>query len=146
MPKRLGVDTIQRERVEVNIQVERRAEALDESNRAALLGPDSPLPLHPPSKLREQGSEEGAKHGARELRVVGTAVTEGIGQRKHPLPNRDLGQDSIDQVRGGICHSTSAAGRAETAALAREGNQAVMAAVVAVETEEAVRQNAAAKE
>ena len=49
-------------------------------------------------------------------------------------------------MRGGIGHSTSAAGRAEAAALAREGNQAIVATVVAVETEEAVRQNAAAKE
>ncbi len=102
--------------------------------------------MNPPSKLREQGSDEGAKHGARELRVVGAAIAEGIGQRKHPLPNRDLGQNSVDQVRGGIDHPTSAARRAEAATLARECNQAVMAAVVAVETEEAVRQNAAAKE
>ena len=49
-------------------------------------------------------------------------------------------------MRGSIGHSTSAAGRTEAAALAREGDQAVVAAVVAVETEKAVRQDAAAKE
>lgn len=49
-------------------------------------------------------------------------------------------------MRGGIRHATPAARRAETAALAGKRDQAVLATVVAVESEEAVRQDAATQE
>ena len=130
----------------MNVQVERQAEALDEGDGAALLGPEVPLLSRASSNLREQGSDEGAKHGAREPRVVGTPIAEWIGQREHPLPNRHLGQDSINQVRGGIRHAAPAARWAEATTLARERNQAVVATVVTVESEEAVREDAATKE
>ena len=130
----------------MDVQIERRAEALDESDGTALLGPGIPLLSRAPAKLGEQGSDEDAEDLAGELRVVGTAVSEWIGQRQHPLANRHLWQDSIDQVRGGIRHAAPAARGTEATALAREGHQAVVAALVAVQSQEAVGQDAAAKE
>ncbi len=120
MGERVGIDAVQREGVKVDIQVERRTastrrvrcasraklgrETLDEGHRAALLGAQVPLPSRTSAKLCEQGSDECAKPGARELRVVGTAVSE----RQHPLADRDLGQHAIDELRSGLGHASAA--------------------------------------
>lgn len=143
---RVGVDAVERQRVEVDVQIERRAEALDEADGAALLRANAPLPPRAPAQLREQGPDEGAQHLAREPRVVGAAVTEWVGQREHPLTDRHLRQHAIDEVSRRICHATPATRRTEAAALAREGDEAVVAALVAVEPKEAVCENATAKE
>jgi len=113
---------------------------------AALLGPEVPPLSLASSKLREQGADESAKHGASERRVVGTAVSERIGQCEHPLADRHLGQHAIDEMRGRVRHATSAARRAKAATLARERDQAVVAAAVAVQAQEAVREHTAAQE
>jgi len=51
----------------------------------------------------------------------------------------------VDQVRGGVGHPAPAAGRAEAAVLAGEGNQAVEAAVVAAQARESVCEDPAAQ-
>ena len=132
--------------MEVQVQIERRPEALDEGDRSALLGANIPLPPHTPAKLREQGADEGAQDFAREPRVVGAAIAERIRERENPLPNGRFGQHAIDEVCRRIRHATSAARGAEAAALARESDQAIVAARVAVESKEAVCENATAKE
>jgi hypothetical protein len=147
--ERVRVDAVQGEGVEVEVQIERRAElpeTLDEGDGTALLGPEIPLRSRTSSKLCEQGADEGAEHGARDRCVVGTAVPEQIGQCEHPLPNRYPGQHAIDEMRGGVRHATPAARRAEAAALAGKRKQAVVTTVVAVESKEAVRQDAATQE
>ena len=45
-----------------------------------------------------------------------------------------------------VCHPAAAARRTETAALAREGDEAVVATGIAVHTQESMREHAAAKE
>jgi hypothetical protein len=117
LANRVGVDAVQRQRVEVNVQVERRAEALDEGDGAALLRANAPLPSRASAKLREQGTDEGAKHFARELRVVGAAVAECVGERENPLPHRRFRQHAIDQMRRRIRHATSTTRWTEAAAL-----------------------------
>jgi hypothetical protein len=64
-------------------------------------------------------------------------------EREHPLPHGDGGKDAVDEVRGGVRHAASSAARAETAPLAAEGDEEIAAAVVAMETQEAVREDAA---
>ncbi len=91
----------------------------------------------------EDGSQEGAQDLAREPRIPGAAIAKRIGQREHPLPDRDLGQHPIDEMGRGVGHAAAAAGGAEAAAFAREGDQAVVAAGVAVDAEEPMGEHAA---
>ncbi len=133
MPDGVRVGAVQGEGVEVEVQVQRRPEALDASHRAALIRSHSPSSPNAPAKLCEERAQEGSQHLARELRVVGTAITKGVGKREHPLPDRYLREDAIHEVRGGIRHASPATGRAEAAALARKGYEAIVPAVVTVE-------------
>ena len=146
LAERLGVDAVQREGVEVEVQVVRRAEPLDEGDGAALLGANAPPPSCASAKLREQGTNEGAKDFAREPRVVGAAEAERVGEREHPLTDRHLGQNTVDQMRSRIRHTASSAGRTEAAALARECDQAIVSAPITAESEEAVCEDATAEE
>jgi len=54
-----------------------------------------------------------------------------------------VGEDAVDEVRGGVDHATSPAGRTEAAALAREGDELVAQAARAVHAREAVGEQAA---
>ncbi len=56
------------------------------------------------------------------------------------------GQEGIDRLRGGLGHPAAAAGGAESAPLAGEGDQAIQTAGVAVDPDEAVGQDAAVEE
>jgi len=78
------------------------------------------------STLRESRTNEGAQHLTGELRVVRTSVAERVRERQHPLPKRDRGQDAIDPVRRRICHAASSVPWTQAAAVAREGDQAVV--------------------
>jgi hypothetical protein len=59
------------------------------------------------------------------------------------LADGHLGQDAIDELCGGVGHASAAAGRAEATPLAREGDEAIVAASVAVDPQEAVGQDPA---
>jgi len=67
-------------------------------------------------------------------------------QGQHPLPNRGIGEDPIDQTGGTLGHATSTAARAEAAPLAREDQEPVVAATGATDPGEPARQPAAAQE
>ena len=66
-----------------------------------------------------------------------------FGHRQHPLAKRDSGQDVVDHVGGGLDHATGGAGRTDVAALARKGDQEIVAAAGAVHTGKTVGQDAA---
>jgi len=142
----VGVDAVESERMEMEIEIHRRAKALDEGDRAALLGSNPPVLSAAPAQLGEKGPHEGAEHLARELRVVGAAVAERVRKREHPLPDRNLGQNAVGEMRGGISHATAAAGGAEAAPFAGEGHEAVAATVVAAQAQKTVGEDAAAQE
>ena len=61
-----------------------------------------------------------------------------IGQREHPLPDRNLGKHPVDEVGVGVGHAAAATRRTEAATLAREGHEPVVAAGVAVDAEESM--------
>ena len=67
-------------------------------------------------------------------RAVPTAMSDGY-----------LGQHAVDEVRGGVGHAAPAAGGAEAAALAREGDETLELALVAAQAKEAVGRDAAAQ-
>jgi hypothetical protein len=115
---------------------------LNERDRAALPGLNSPVVSRTPPEFSEKRPHEGAEHLARESRVVRTAVAE----REHPLADRDFGQNAINEVCREIRHAVAAATGAKAPAFAREGDEAVEAAIVAVQAQEAMGEDAAAQE
>jgi hypothetical protein len=70
-------------------------------------------------------------------------LTELEREREHPLSHGDGGEDAIDEVRGGVRPAASSAARADAAALATEGDEEIPTAVVAMESQEAVGEEAA---
>ena len=87
--------------MEVEVRVQGGAEALDEGDGAALAARDAPPMSRAPAELGEERAEEGAKHLAREPRVVEAAVAERIGERKDPLAHRLIGQMEA-RMTGGL--------------------------------------------
>ena len=121
-------------------------EALYERDGAALWRSHFPVLSRAPPEFGEEGTQEGAEHFARESRVVGTAITERVWKREHPLADRDFGQNAVDEVCRGLRHAVTAATWAKAPAFAREGDQAVEAAIVAAQAQEAMGEDAAAQE
>jgi hypothetical protein len=119
--------------------------ALDECDGAALPGLNSPIVSCPPPEFSEKRPQEGAKGFAREPRVVRTAITKLVWKREHPLADWDFGQNAIDEVCRGFGHAVAAATWAKAPAFARERNEAVEAAIIAVKAQEAMSENAAAQ-
>ena len=135
---------------------------MDECNGAALWGLHFPGLSRTSPELGEEGTQEDAKDLAREFRVVGTAISERVGKREHPLADRDFGQNAVDEVCRGIpakqsfaCiavatlplgHAVAAATGAKAPTFAREGGEAVEAAIVAAQAQEAMGEDAAAQE
>jgi hypothetical protein len=87
--------------MDVEVLIEGGAEALDEGDGAALVARDAPPMSRAPAELGEERAEEGAKHLAREPRVVEAAVAERIGERKDPLAHRLIGQMEA-RMTGGL--------------------------------------------
>ena len=69
--------------------------------RWASLAANAPPMSRAPAELGEERAEEGAKHLAREPRVVEAAVAERIGERKDPLARRLIGQMEA-RMTGGL--------------------------------------------
>jgi hypothetical protein len=99
-----------------------------------------------PPQLGEQRSQECAKNLARERAIVGAAVAKGVGQREYPLTDRHHREHAVHEVRRGVGHAPAATRRAEAAPLARERHESIVAALVAAQAQEAVREEAAAQE
>lgn len=78
--------------------------------------------------------------------VVGDAVAQVVGQAQDPLAQGSVGHDAVDEVGGQAGHALATAGGAEAAALAGEGDEAVVTAAVAVHAGEAVGEDAAVEE
>ena len=77
--------------------------------------------------------------GLTELRRrLAMAVHESLGERHHPLADRLLGQDVVDEMRGGLGHAACAAARAEAAAFATERHELLMPAGLALDAQESV--------
>ena len=140
------VDTVEHERVEVDVQVEGIPETLHERDRSALSTRDAPMFPRTAPERSEDRMHEDCEDGARELGVIGQAIAESEGEREHPLADGDHREDAIDQVRRRICHAAPTARWTESAALARERDHAVETAAVAVNAQKAMRQHATAKE
>ncbi len=144
--RRAGVDAARHERVEVDVPIQRVAEALHEGDGASLGASDAPMAVRPSAQGGKHGAHEDPEHVPRKGCVVGEPVAKLPRKGEDPLAGGDLGEDPVEQMRGGVGHAAAAAGGAEAAAFAREGDHAIEAAVVAGHADEAVGEDAAAQE
>jgi hypothetical protein len=129
----------------MDVQVQRRTEALEESHGAALLGTQVPVLPNAPAQLREERLQERAQDLAREAGVVGAAVAQGVGEGEDPLAHRHLGEHAVDEVRGSVGHAAAAARGTEAAAFAGERHEPIVPTRVAVQAQKAVGEDPAAK-
>jgi hypothetical protein len=90
-------------------------------------------------------AEQDPEHGAGENRVVVEEGADPLGDGEHPLAVRRPRQDLVVQVGGDLDHPPGVAGRADAAALAGEGHEALGGAVVTTDAGEAVGEDAAAR-
>ena len=86
------------------------------------------------------------QHFPDQTRVESKTIAQAERKRQHPLPDRHFEENPVHKMGGGVSHATAAARRAKSSTLARKGNDLVLAAVVTVNTQEAVGQDAALKE
>lgn len=74
------------------------------------------------------GVQKTVKNGVLQLGVV-EVIAQAFGERDHPLPHRQVRKDMIDEMRRNFGHAPGGVGRAHAAALARVGDDEVVAAV-----------------
>ena len=72
-------------------------------------------------------------------------LPERIRKREYPLPNGDLGEDTIDEVSGCVCHAATPTRGTEPPTFARESDEPIMATRITMHTQESVGQDAALK-
>jgi hypothetical protein len=85
-------------------------------------------------------------HRRDELRLRCQQQAQRDRQRQDPLAHWDVWNDVVHQVRRGLRHAARTARGAEPAALAAEGQQLVVTAIAAAQSQEALRQDAALEE
>jgi hypothetical protein len=141
--RRARVDPVEHERVEVGREIECRTEALDESDRAALSPPNPEQLPSAPTLIGKDRPQEATENLGGELRTPGTAIAERIRKREDPLPHRHFGKNVVDEMSCAISHAASAAGRTEAPTFAREGDQPIVTASIAVDAKKAVSRDAA---
>ena len=102
----LAEDTVEHERVEVDVQLQAAAEALDHGHGAGLALRDAVRP-HGARVAGEQPAGIHAQHGAAQGVIPRQSVAQAIRQRQDPLAHRDLWQAAqrLDAALGGAgCH------------------------------------------
>jgi hypothetical protein len=107
--------------VEVDVEVQRAAEALDQGDRTGL----GRLTRKPRllDQVRGYAAVDDAEHSAHDLGAAREQEAQRIGDAQHPLAHRLLGKHLVDQQCSTLRHAPGAATRAEAAAFAAEGDQ-----------------------
>ena len=111
--------SVQHERVNVHVQVQGCAKALDNGHRAAAAIHHTAI-LGLTTQPAEHGAQIDRDHGPAERVVPRQQVAKTRGQGQDELTDRDVREHVIDQVRGTIGHAATATARTEPAPLARE--------------------------
>jgi len=70
---------------------------------------------------------------------------EALGHREDPLPGGEIGQHVVGEVSGKLGHAPGVAGGADPSALAGEGDQSLVAAILTASPSEPVGEDAAAQ-
>jgi hypothetical protein len=136
-----GEDAVEDDQVEVEMRVERRAEAVQEADSSEL-GVGGRTGTRATDGGADRAQED-PEDGACDVRVVMQEGTQALGEREDPLPRRKMRQHVIREVRGEFRHAARVAGGADSSALARERDQALVTTVLAASPGEPVGEDAA---
>ena len=128
------VDAVKVHDVEVQVQLERRAEPLDRRDGARLPRPSTALR---PVKPRD-APERDLQHTLSEIRTPSEEPAAAPRYRQDPLARRRPGDHPVNPVRRLLGHPSPEAARAEASRLAREEHAAVVLAILALEPGEAL--------
>ncbi len=137
------VHAVEPQHVEVNIQVQRAAEALDQGHHAALRR----IPRHAGLIGKPTGDHalHDAQHRANGFWLAGEQETQGVRKAQHPLPHRPRAEHLVHQMPRRLGHAPRAAAGAEAALLAGIRHQPLGTTVLADHAQEAVLEHAAAQ-
>ena len=128
---------VEEQRVAVHVELEARAKALDHRHRAGVaVGP--PGAPRPPAIPAEHGPHEHPDDGPTERVVEGEPVAQPVRDGEDPLPDRDPGQDRLDEIRRLLRHPPAAATGADRAAFAGQRQEALERTVVAPDPQKAM--------
>jgi hypothetical protein len=141
----LAEDAVQHESMEMDVELEAAAEALDDCQRARLAALDA-VGARRARIERDEGAGKHAQHGAAQGMIPGQTVAQAIGERQDPLTYRHVREHLLDECSGVFGHAAPATARAEATALAREGQKAFEGAVGAPKPRETVGEHAAGEE
>jgi len=136
---------VDRQRVEVHVQVQRATKALDDRDRtsAAVAMTRCAGSL---SVEALQGTRVDREHRAAEAVVPSKPIAKLEGKAQYPLSNRGPREHVVDEMRRALGHPAAAAARAEAAAFAGERNQPIGATVSTAKPGKPMREHAAAHE
>jgi len=130
---------VQHQRVDVDVEIHRPTEALDDGDTAAAwigetLGacPGTQVPLDRP--VQQPGDPPA------QVVVPGQQVPDPVRHTQGPLADRHVGEDVVDEVRSTFGHAPTATARTDTSPLARERDQSLGSAVATPEPREATGQ------
>jgi hypothetical protein len=138
-------DAIEHEGVDVDVQIQRPPEPLNDGHGTGtrLLGAGSA------GMVFQQAEHRAQKHGSHtptQVVVPCEPVAHPVREAQHPLPDGDVRDDAIDQMRGAFGHAAATAARTQRPALARERHELVVAAFTAATPREPARQAPAPEE
>lgn len=140
-----GEDAVEKDGVEVNIEVQTAAEALDQRDGSGRAAFDAVELLGARPVRSERDFDEDAAERGENVRLERGEPAELMRERQDELADRDVGEDSIDEVGTGVGHSPTRAARADAAGLAAEGDEEIVAARIAVASKKAVGEDSAAE-
>ena len=138
-------DAIEEERMEMNVQTEAAAEALNDGHASGASALD-PVPAGAVTLEAEQRTHIHADHRARQRVIPRQKIAKTVREAQHPLAHGYPRQHFVDETRGRFGHAPAAAARTEAPPFAGERYKSLERAVGAPEAREAVRQHAAGQE
>jgi hypothetical protein len=112
----LDQQALRNQRVEVDVDVQRKSKALDGRDRTPGAA-GNPAPLGTAALEAEQGANECAQHRAAETMIPGEGVPQPVRQGQDPLAHGQATQHAIDQMRRQLGHPPAATPRAKPAPL-----------------------------
>ncbi len=132
-------DAVDPDDVQVGIQIQAASESLDAGDGAGSRGRDARATDIVGGHDFEEDASDCRQHVGTECHEA--PKLEGKGQ--DPLAHRNVRYHAVDQVSRRVAHSTSGTTRTDAAIFAREGDQKIVAAAVAVTAHETARKDAA---
>jgi hypothetical protein len=136
---------VEHQGVDVDVQIERPPESLDDRD-----GASARLLQAGGARVVPQQAEDGFKKDGGDLAapvvVPREPVPQPVRETQHPLPDRDVREDVIHQMRGAFGHAAATAARTQCPPFARERHEPVEAAVAATKPREPARQEPAPEE